>query len=48
MKVKVSTIAFSKNQSLVDLLNTLPKPAMDENFNWKEEYYKGKKKKYGL
>jgi len=41
-------ITKPKKQSLVDLLNTLPKPAMDENFNWKEEYYKGKKKKYGL
>ena len=42
------TITKPKKQSLVDLIRSLPKPDIDENFDWKEEYYKGKMKKYGL
>ncbi len=41
-------ITQTKKQSLVDLLRSLPKPDIEENFDWKEEYYKGKMKKYGL
>ena len=41
-------ITQTKKQSLVDLLRSLPKPDIDENFDWKEEYYTGKMKKYGL
>jgi len=37
-----------KKKSLSELIEELPKPKLEENFNWKEEYYKGKKKKYGL
>ena len=37
-----------KKKSLSELIKELPKPKLEENFNWKEEYYKGKKKKYGL
>ena len=42
------TIIKPKKQSLVDLIRSLPKPDIDENFDWKEEYYKDKMKKYGL
>ncbi len=31
-------ITQTKKQSLVDLLRSLPKPDIDENFDWKEEY----------
>jgi hypothetical protein len=41
-------ITQTKKQSLVDLLRSLPKPDIDVNFDWKEEYYKDKMKKYGL
>ena len=37
-----------KKKSLSELIKELPKPKLEENFNWKEEYYKGKKEKYGL
>jgi hypothetical protein len=30
------------------LIESLPKPKLDKNFNWKEEYMKAKKEKYGL
>lgn len=38
----------NKKQSLTSLIESLPKPKLDKNFNWKEEYIKGKKDKYGL
>ncbi len=41
-------ITQTKKQSFVDLLRSLPNPDIEENFDWKEEYYKGKMKKYGL
>ena len=37
-----------KKKSLSEIIKDLPKPKLEENFNWKEEYYKSKKKKYGL
>ena len=37
-----------KKKSFVELIKELPKPKIDENFDWKEEYYKDKMKKYGL
>ena len=37
-----------KKKSFVELLKEFPKPEMDENFDWKEEYYKAKMKKHGL
>ena len=37
-----------KKKSFVELIKELPKPNIDENFDWKEEYYKDKMKKYGL
>lgn len=37
-----------KKKSFVELIKELPKPKVDENFDWKEEYYKDKMKKYGL
>jgi hypothetical protein len=39
---------INKKISLVELITSLPKPIMPNNFNWKEEYYKAKKKKYKL
>ena len=42
------TITMPKKESFVDLIRSLPKPTIDENFDWKEEYYKGKMKKHGL
>ena len=37
-----------KKKSFVELIKELPKPKIDENFDWKEEYDKDKMKKYGL
>ena len=37
-----------KKKTLSELIKELPKPNIPENFNWKEEYYIAKKKKYGL
>jgi predicted CopG family antitoxin len=37
-----------KKKSFSDLIKELPKPKLAENFDWKDEYYKAKKKKYGL
>ena len=37
-----------KKKSFVELIKELPKPKIDEDFDWKEEYYKDKMKKYGL
>lgn len=37
-----------KKKSFVELIKELPKPKIDENFDWKDEYYKDKMKKYGL
>ena len=37
-----------KKKSFIELIKELPKPKIDENFDWKEEYYKDKMKKYGL
>jgi len=37
-----------KKKTLSELIKELPNPNIPENFNWKEEYYKAKKKKYGL
>ena len=37
-----------KKKSFVELIKELPKPKIEENFDWKEEYYKDKMKKYGL
>lgn len=37
-----------KKKSFVELIKELPKPKIDENFDWKEEFYKDKMKKYGL
>ena len=37
-----------KKKSFVELIKELPKPKIDEHFDWKEEYYKDKMKKYGL
>jgi hypothetical protein len=37
-----------KKKSFVELIKELPKPKIDDNFDWKEEYYKDKMKKYGL
>ncbi|MFM6994309.1 MAG: hypothetical protein ACKOWO_04230 [Sediminibacterium sp.] len=39
---------IEKRKSLVELIASLPKPKIPKNFNWKEEYYKSKKKKYKL
>jgi hypothetical protein len=41
-------IIKAKKKSFVDLISELPKPILDENFNWKEEYYQAKMKKHGL
>ena len=38
----------NKKQSLTSLIESLPKPKIDKNFDWKEEYMKAKKDKYGL
>ena len=37
-----------KKHSLTNLIESLPKPILDKNFNWKEEYVKAKMKKHGL
>ena len=37
-----------KKKSFIELIKELPKPKIDEDFDWKEEYYKDKMKKYGL
>lgn len=37
-----------QKKSLTDLIESLPKPNLAKNFNWKEEYVKAKTKKYGL
>lgn len=37
-----------KRKTLSEILNELPKPKLADNFNWKDEYYKAKMKKYGL
>lgn len=37
-----------RTKSLSELIKELPKPKLAQGLNWKEEYYKGKKKKYGL
>ncbi len=37
-----------KKKSFVELIKELPKPKIDEHFDWKEENYKDKMKKYGL
>ena len=37
-----------KKQSLTSLIESLPKRKLYKNFNWKEEYMKAKKEKYGL
>lgn len=37
-----------KEKSLSEIIKALPKPKLKEDFNWKEEYYQAKKKKYGL
>jgi hypothetical protein len=37
-----------KKKTLSELIKELPKPNIPENFDWKEAYYKAKKKKYGL
>jgi transcriptional regulator of NAD metabolism len=37
-----------KTKTLSQLIKELPKPNLEKNFNWKEEYYKAKIKKYGL
>ncbi|MHB1180150.1 MAG: DUF6364 family protein [Daejeonella sp.] len=34
--------------SLVEMIDKLPKPAIEANINLKEEYYKAKAEKYGL
>ncbi len=34
--------------SLVEYMQSLPKFDFPENFNWKEEYYKERAKKYGV
>ena len=41
-------IIQTKKKSFVELIKELPKPKIDENFDWKEEFYKDKMKKYGL
>lgn len=38
----------NKNKFLVELIDSLPKPRISKGFNWKELYYKAKKKKYKL
>jgi len=35
-------------KSLTKLIESLPKPKLSKYFNWKEEYYNAKKKKYKL
>jgi transcriptional regulator of NAD metabolism len=37
-----------KTSSLSEIIKALPKPKLTKDFNWKEEYYQAKKKKYGL
>jgi fructose-1,6-bisphosphatase/sedoheptulose 1,7-bisphosphatase-like protein len=37
-----------KKKSLSEYIKALPKPNLPKDFNWKEEYYKAKTKKYGL
>ena len=37
-----------KTSSLSQIIKSLPKPILKKDFNWKEEYYQAKKKKYGL
>jgi hypothetical protein len=39
---------MNKEKPLSVLIASLPKPKIPKNFNWKEEYYKSKKKKYKL
>ena len=41
-------ITKPKRKLLTEILNELPKPNLPEDFNWKEEYYNDKMKKYGL
>ena len=40
-------ITKPKRKLLTEILNELPKPNLPEDFDWKEEYYKDKMKKYG-
>jgi len=37
-----------KKKTFIELIKELPKPTVPEDFNWKDEYYKDKMKKYGL
>ena len=37
-----------KKKTFIELIKELPKPNLPEDFNWKEEYYNDKMKKYGL
>ncbi len=38
---------LKKDISLVDFVESLPKVDLPEDWDWKEEYYKAKAKKYG-
>ena len=40
-------ITKPKRKLLTEILDELPKPNLPEDFDWKEEYYKDKMKKYG-
>jgi hypothetical protein len=43
------TISVQKGaKSLVEMIDNLPKPNIDDDINFKEEYYKAKTTKYGL
>jgi len=37
-----------KKKTFIELIKELPKPNLPKDFNWKEEYYKDKMKKYGI
>lgn len=37
-----------KKKTFIELIKELPKPNIPANFNWKEEFYQAKMKKYGL
>ena len=44
---EVIAINDGSKDKTAEILDELPKPNLPEDFNWKEEYYKDKMKKYG-
>lgn len=43
-----SIVKPKKAKSFSALIKELPKVKLREGYDWKEEYYQGKRKKYGL